>query len=78
VLDPIDLALSKVERNAEVDRRDVIALARAGWLDVATFRRRYAEEVAPYLLAHHARHDDTAESFARLIDTSTPDPAGRQ
>ena len=78
VLDPIDLALTKVERNAEVDRRDVVALARAGWLDAATLRARYAEEVAPYLLAHRARHDDTAESFARLIEASgTVQPARR-
>lgn len=78
VLDPIDLALTKVERNAEVDRRDVIALARAGWLDAATFRARYSEEVAPYLLAHRARHDDTAESFARLIEAGeSVEPARR-
>jgi hypothetical protein len=78
VLDPIDLALTKVERNAEVDRRDVIALARAGWLDAAIFRARYAEEVAPYLLAHHQRHDETAESFARLIEASSPDGTSRR
>jgi hypothetical protein len=78
VLDPIDLALTKVERNADVDRRDVIALARAGWLDAAIFRARYAEEVAPYLLAHHQRHDDTAESFARLIEASAPDGTSRR
>ena len=78
VLDPIDLALTKVERNAEVDRRDVIALARAGWLDAAAFRVRYADEVAPYLLAHQARHDDTAESFARLIEASASDATARR
>lgn len=78
VLDPIDLALTKVERNAEVDRRDVISLARAGWLDAATFRARYADEVAPYLLAHRPRHDDTAESFAMLIEAGTFDAMSRQ
>ena len=72
VLDPIDLALTKVERNAEVDRRDVIELARAGWLDAGTFRARYSDEVAPYLLSHRPRHDDTAESFAALIEASGP------
>lgn len=75
VLDPVDLALTKVERNAEVDRRDVIELARAGWLEAATFRGRYSEEVAPYLLAHRARHDDTAESFARLIEAIASEQA---
>jgi hypothetical protein len=37
----------------------------------------HSEEVAPYLLAHLARHNDTAESFARLIEESASDPTTR-
>ena len=46
VLDPIDLALTKIERSQDVDRRDVLASARDGWLDATIFLSRYAKELA--------------------------------
>ncbi|MGH9793512.1 MAG: DUF6036 family nucleotidyltransferase [Candidatus Acidiferrales bacterium] len=57
-LDPYDLALSKLERNAERDRDDVRWLARAIPLEANVLRERYKKELRPYL-ANEARHDLT-------------------
>ena len=48
-LDPYDLALSKLERNAAVDRDDVKHLAQAVPLDPAILRQRYETEMRPNL-----------------------------
>jgi hypothetical protein len=72
VLDPVDLALTKVERNQDVDRRDVIALAQNGWLDATVFLTRYSVELEPYLLNREDQHRRTAHSFADLIRDATP------
>src|SRR5260370_17334299 len=34
-LDPVDLALSKLERNSDRDREDVLPLSQAGYIDSA-------------------------------------------
>lgn len=57
-LDAYDLALSKLERNAERDRDDVRWLARAIPLDANVLRQRYEKELRPYL-ANEPRHDLT-------------------
>ena len=49
VLDPYDLALSKIERNASIDRDDVKYLAKAIPLDPNILRERYEKELRPYL-----------------------------
>ena len=59
--DATDLALSKLERNAERDREDVLRLARAGYLDRQTLEQRYFDELRPYLLSKVALHDKTLE-----------------
>jgi hypothetical protein len=56
-----DLALSKLERNSDRDRNDVQQLARAGYLDPETLRKRYHREFRPNLLAHEDRHDLTLQ-----------------
>lgn len=48
-LNPYDLALSKLERNQQVDRDDVKHLAQAVPLDLAVLQERYREELRPYL-----------------------------
>lgn len=48
-LDPYDLALSKLERNAERDRDDIHWLVRRVPLDPAVLQRRYQEEFRLYL-----------------------------
>jgi hypothetical protein len=54
-----DLALSKLERNAERDREDVLGLAAAGHIDPRTLEDRYTQELRPYLLGDLERHDLT-------------------
>jgi hypothetical protein len=49
VLDAYDLALSKIERNADQDVEDVKHLARAVPLDLDVLRDRYRAELRPYL-----------------------------
>lgn len=59
-LDPYDLALSKLERNAAVDREDVAYLAKQVPLDFRVLEQRYREELRPHL-SHQDRHDLTLE-----------------
>jgi hypothetical protein len=49
VLDPYDLALSKLERNAEIDIEDVKHLARALNFDLDVLAGRYRNELRPFL-----------------------------
>jgi hypothetical protein len=65
-LDPIDLALSKLERNAERDREDFLLLAQAGYLDRDVFERRYHEELRPHLLGKHEWHDKTLQLWLEM------------
>ncbi len=60
-LEAHDLALSKLERNAERDRDDVLRLARAGLLNAGTLKTRYEEELRPYLIGRVDWHDKTAQ-----------------
>lgn len=59
VLEPHDLALTKLERNSDVDRQDVQALAGAGLIDEETLRNRYEKEYRPNVVANVERHDLT-------------------
>jgi hypothetical protein len=45
-LDPYDLALTKLRRNSPRDREDVLHLANAVPLDIATLRARYQVTLA--------------------------------
>lgn len=67
-LDPTDLALSKLERNSDRDREDVLRLAQAGYIDCGVLKARYFEEVRPYLLNKHEWHDQTLELWIEMID----------
>jgi hypothetical protein len=68
-LDPYDLALSKLERNIQVDRDDVKYLATAVPLDLATLERRYRDEQRPYL-ANVERYDLTMTLWLDMIRES--------
>ena len=57
-LEAHDLALSKLERNFERDRDDVLQLARAGHLRPEVLSERYYNELRP-LISHEGRHDLT-------------------
>ncbi len=49
VLEPHDLALSKLERSAERDIQDVMHLASRGLIKREALLKRYEEELRPYL-----------------------------
>jgi hypothetical protein len=66
-LDPYDLALSKLERNAQRDREDVFYLADAVPFDVTVLRQRYQEELRPYL-GNPAREDLTLDRWVEAIE----------
>ena len=66
-LDPVDLALSKLERNSDRDRDDVLRLARAGHIDGRVLKARYIEEVRPYLLNKEEWHDQTLQLWLEMI-----------
>lgn len=66
-LDPMDLALSKLERNSERDREDLLGLARAGLIDAGELKSRYFEEVRPYLLSKHSWHDRSLDLWLEMI-----------
>ena len=75
-LDATDLALSKLERNAERDREDVLRLARAGLLDPHILKDRYYAELRPYLLsklslARQNPRTMAADGVAITIDADT-------
>lgn len=69
-MDPTDVALSKLERNAERDRDDVLRLARAGFVDAQALKARYFEEVRPYLLGRESWHDQTLDLWLEMISSA--------
>ena len=66
VLDPYDLALSKLQRNIQRDRDDVKYLAKAIPLDTELLERRYREEMRPYIPSPDAQ-DLTIELWKDMI-----------
>jgi hypothetical protein len=65
-LDPYDLALSKLERNSQVDRDDIKYLFRTIPLDLDVLERRYQTEQRPYL-SNEARHDQTMSLWRGML-----------
>ena len=74
-LDPYDLALSKLERNVEVDRDDVKFLATTVPLDFRILEQRYRDELRPYLV-NQEKHDQTLELWRDYFPPG-PSPEGR-
>ena len=78
MLDRYDLALSKLERNIDRDRDDVLLLSRANF-DVGVLRERYMTEVRPFVTGRTSWHDQTVELWLEMIEetrrgTSPPAP----
>jgi len=65
-LDPYDLALSKLERNIERDRSDVLYLARTIPFDLEVLEKRYQTELRPYL-GNPTREDLTMRFWIEAI-----------
>jgi len=66
-LDPYDIALAKLERNADVDRQDVIHLARVVPFDLEVLRLRYYDELRVYL-GNPEREDLTLKLWLEMIE----------
>jgi len=67
VLDPYDIALSKILRNEPFDRADVMHLARTIPFDLSVLKHRYKEEVRPYL-GIPEREDHTLQLWLDMIE----------
>lgn len=59
ILDPYDLVLSKISRNAERDREDVGYLTRTQHLHPNVLRERYEHELKPYVIGPPERTENT-------------------
>jgi hypothetical protein len=59
ILDPYDLVLSKLSRNADRDREDIAFLAKTLNLNAKILRERYELEMKPVLIGPPERHDNT-------------------
>lgn len=66
-LEPHDLALTKLDRNLDVDRQDVQGLAREGLINAETLRDRYIAEFRPNLGSGHSRHNLTMNLWVEMI-----------
>jgi hypothetical protein len=65
-LDATDVALSKLERNADRDREDFLRLARAGYINRQILQDRYYQELRPYLLSKVSWHDKTLQLWLEM------------
>jgi hypothetical protein len=66
--DPYDLALSKLERNADRDIEDVKHLAVRAKLDPVRLRERYLGELRPYLVGRVEKHDLTLKLWVEIVE----------
>lgn len=66
-LEAHDLALTKLERNQDIDRQDIQALAAKGLIDPGVLRRRYESEFRPNLASGIEKHDLTMKLWEEMI-----------
>ena len=67
VLEAHDLALTKLDRNSDVDRQDIADLATNGVINGETLRRRYEEEVRPNFVGRVEKLVLTLELWMEII-----------
>jgi hypothetical protein len=67
VLEAHDLALTKLERNSDVDRQDMLWLAGAGLIDAKTLRDRYVKEFRPNFVGRVETCDGTIDLWTEMI-----------
>jgi hypothetical protein len=63
MLDPYDLALSKLCRNSPIDRADVAQLAAVVPLDADLLQARYRDELRPIIVGNPDQHDLTLKMW---------------
>jgi hypothetical protein len=66
--DPYDLILSKLERNSGKDRDDADYIFKTRRLSPQILRKRYEEELRPYL-SNEKRHDTTLAMWIDIFET---------
>lgn len=66
-LDPYDIALSKLERNGDIDRQDVLYLAGVIPFDLEILKQRYNDELRVYL-GNPEREDLTLKLWIEMIE----------
>jgi hypothetical protein len=71
-LEAHDLALTKLDRNSDVDRQDVQQLAAAGLINAATLRKRYDEEYRPNLASGERKADLTMRLWIEMCWPEAP------
>jgi hypothetical protein len=71
VLAPIDLAVSKLSRFADQDREDILLLAREGFIDSASLRKRAEEALGGYVGDLSSVRNSIAIA-CRLIESAQP------
>ena len=67
VLEAHDLALTKLDRNSDVDRQDIADLAKAGAINSETLRKRYQEELRPNFVGRVEKLDLTLAIWTEII-----------
>ena len=67
VMDPYDLALSKLKRDSDRDFQDVMFLAQSTPFDLDLFERRYRQELWPYLLGDKKQPDYSFDIWLQSI-----------
>jgi hypothetical protein len=67
VLEAYDLALTKIDRNSDVDRQDIADLAQTGAINSETLRKRYEEELRPNFVGKVERLDLTLDVWTEII-----------
>jgi len=67
VMEPHDIVLSKVSRDAPQDRRDVTYLAKAANLNTILLRLRYGAELRPYIIGRTSYVDQTLKLWIEMI-----------
>ena len=67
-LESHDLALTKIERNWDLDRSDLMLMAKAGLIDAAALEQRYHQEMRPYL-SNPGRYDLTIKLWVEIINS---------
>jgi hypothetical protein len=65
-VDPYDLALSKLERNNQIDRDDIKYLFKTIPLDLEVLADRYRTEQRPYL-SNESKHDLTMSLWLEML-----------
>jgi len=66
-MEPHDIVLSKISRDAPQDRADVSFLAKNANLDTHLLRQRYTAEIRPYLIGRISYVDQTLELWVEII-----------